>query len=795
MAGFGGGLTDRLRLVVEGHDKGAGKMFDGLARSGKHAGDQVDRNAGLFDKLGAKAGVSGNAIKAGLGGAAVAGLGVLTAGLVSTANSASDLNEQTSASIVTFGKAAREAQAFGKSAAAGIGLSRTAALEATNTFGAFFGNIGLSDEASAKFSTTMVQLAGDIASLRNVAGGAAQVAQDLRSGLSGESEPLRKYGIFIDEAATKNKAFELGLQGANGELSTGAKILARQQLILEQSAKAQGDFSRTSTSLANTQRVLAAESENVSANLGKLSGPIILGAKAGLNDLLGIADALSTKLGGLADKGDKTNKWMEAATGFLTGGLLGAYGRFSAASAESGGAQDRYNIALARYKELVDKGTASSDTLRSAFQQVKNASGELERQQAQTARGMKDESDLAKELRGNLFGLVDAQRAQQASLRSVDEAQRTVGEKRRTLNDLLRQGAVDTKAVTAAEAGLVSASKTVVTAQERVRTTLEALNKQLRSASRSDLDEANLSLREATLGVAEAQDQAEQAQLDLITAQEAGDPEGIDDAQRRITASTIGVERALRAQVAAQQAVNDLNPLSVAGQKRIAEAADAYEQAQLDLTTAHRGVEQATRDLQTAQAGDPEFADKLATARRDLAVAEQGVSDAQFAAVKSAAALRDVSNEYGYALRFVGDEAANVRAQLLGIAAINPTLAGDARFLAGMVPNAPMMGQITGSLGPGGVGRRASGGPVTAGGAYLVGENGPELLTMGSNAMGYVHPNRSMASMGGTTVVQLNINHPLTDRAQAEYVARLVSEHLGRGGQITNGRGGKIVVA
>ena len=50
-----------------------------------------------------------------------------------------------------------------------------------------------------------------------------------------------------------------------------------------------------------------------------------------------------------------------------------------------------------------------------------------------------------------------------------------------------------------------------------------------------------------------------------------------------------------------------------------------------------------------------------------------------------------------------------------------------------------------------GVPGRASGGPVTAGGTYLVGERGPELLTMGASS-GYVTPN------GGGSTVTINVN-------------------------------------
>ena len=50
-------------------------------------------------------------------------------------------------------------------------------------------------------------------------------------------------------------------------------------------------------------------------------------------------------------------------------------------------------------------------------------------------------------------------------------------------------------------------------------------------------------------------------------------------------------------------------------------------------------------------------------------------------------------------------------------------------------------------------GRRAMGGPVAAGGAYLVGENGPEVLQMGG-AGGNVVPNHKLG--GGPVTININ---------------------------------------
>ena len=64
-------------------------------------------------------------------------------------------------------------------------------------------------------------------------------------------------------------------------------------------------------------------------------------------------------------------------------------------------------------------------------------------------------------------------------------------------------------------------------------------------------------------------------------------------------------------------------------------------------------------------------------------------------------------------------------------------------------------------------GARAMGGPVAAGKAYLVGEQGPEIMVMGRNQSGYVVPNHDLAmtgraggsgSMGAGSIINLTVN-------------------------------------
>jgi hypothetical protein len=65
--------------------------------------------------------------------------------------------------------------------------------------------------------------------------------------------------------------------------------------------------------------------------------------------------------------------------------------------------------------------------------------------------------------------------------------------------------------------------------------------------------------------------------------------------------------------------------------------------------------------------------------------------------------------------------------------------------------------KIGGFLGNLFTGKKARGGPVSAGGAYLVGEKGPEILQMGSKG-GNIIPNNKIGGSGTTNLVTVNVD-------------------------------------
>lgn len=205
---------------------------------------------------------------------ATAAIGALATASFEAAQKASDLNEQTSKTNVVFGNAAKAVVDFSKKAATQIGQSQTEALKAAGTFGVLGKAAGLSGASLGKFATDFTVLASDLASFNNTSPEEAVMA--IGAALRGEAEPIRRYGVLLNDATLKNKALELGLiKTTKGALDPQTKSLAAQAVILEQTKDAQGDFARTSDGLANSQRILKARLDDAVTSLGQAFLPIL----------------------------------------------------------------------------------------------------------------------------------------------------------------------------------------------------------------------------------------------------------------------------------------------------------------------------------------------------------------------------------------------------------------------------------------------------------------------------------------------------------------------------------------
>lgn len=476
--------------------------------------------------------------------AATAALGALASGVVVQktlqtvqllANAASDLAEAQSAANTQFGEGAALVDRFSSSAATSLGISKTAALDASTAFGGMFQNIGLAADESARLSTGAVQLAGDLASFRNLR--VDDALTKIQAGLAGEAEPLRRFGVDISDAAVQAKALQLGLIDAHGELNQGQKVLVRYQLILEQLKTAEGDAQRTGDGYANTQRRLQAVMQDFEATVGQTLLPTLSALAANLAVVVAGADRLARVLG--------------------TGGLGNIIKIFAEASGFLNPVLDEMGK---KYSKGADAADIYAETQKAIADSVNEATNGIDAQNEALGRQV-----------DAVFASLDAQLAQLDAHKAQENAQKAVTDAERDYQDALSGSGKYADAARQAAEKLANAQQSLARAQERVKELTWDLSdaqaayteavfhfgpgsKQAIEASRNiekaqfDLKDANDSVKAATDDVTDAQD---------ASAKAANRQQAIADAADKLKDARDKLERSTYAATKSDQAFGD----------------------------------------------------------------------------------------------------------------------------------------------------------------------------------------------------------------------------------------------
>lgn len=195
-----------------------------------------------------------------------------------------------------FGDAATTVQSFASTAAKNLGISELAALKAAKQFGVFATSAGLSGTAAASFSTDLVQAAADLGSFSDVPVEDALAA--IQSGLMGQSEPLRRFGIFLDDTTVKAYAMDKGLGEAYKTMTMNEKTLLRQEVLLSQLGVQAGDFGKYADTYGNAIKTIQATFEDLTSEIGQSMMPAVEQMTLQFRDSVAAMGDASTELGG-----------------------------------------------------------------------------------------------------------------------------------------------------------------------------------------------------------------------------------------------------------------------------------------------------------------------------------------------------------------------------------------------------------------------------------------------------------------------------------------------------------------
>lgn len=284
----GGSVGDDLADEFRTATQAAGKLSDKLSqvnRDVKRTASESTSAAAKISKAWQKtASVFNNDLVAGLSAASLLFFGK------KAVNTFAQVQDASSALSATFGANGDALIKWSKASGDALNLSQQEALSATQTFAGFASSAGLTGTALEEFSTSLTARAADLASYYG--GSTADAITAIGAALRGESEPARRYQIFVDDMALKNEYFALTGEKVTGALTMQQKIMAANTLIMKQSSRAQGDIARTGDSMANQMK----DSEQQMADFQATAGETIA---IGLNPMLKLVNGAARAFGAL----------------------------------------------------------------------------------------------------------------------------------------------------------------------------------------------------------------------------------------------------------------------------------------------------------------------------------------------------------------------------------------------------------------------------------------------------------------------------------------------------------------
>ena len=214
---------------------------------------------------------------------------------------ASSLTEVENVVRQTFGQYESLINNFAKTSIEKFGMSELSVKQFASRFQAMGVAMGFSQGKMTDMSINLTKLTADMASFYDVA--QSDVAEDLQSIFTGQTRPLRAYGLDLTQATLKEWALTQGIEANFKTMTQAEKAMLRYQYVMANTATAQGDFARTADTWHNQITMLK---ENFKA-LGAVVGgglinafkPFIKVLNAVLQKVISFAEMVTNALGSI----------------------------------------------------------------------------------------------------------------------------------------------------------------------------------------------------------------------------------------------------------------------------------------------------------------------------------------------------------------------------------------------------------------------------------------------------------------------------------------------------------------
>ncbi len=199
----------------------------------------------------------------------------ITTTLYNLTKSSGDYEEMMNMYAVAMGNAAEAGVEYANVVQDAVGINAADWMENEAIFMNIVHGYGVASDRAATISQQLTQIGYDLSSIWNE--DVATAMEKLQSGIAGEIEPLRRWGVDLSQTRLEQEALTLGINESVSSMTQAEKAQLRYIAIFNQVSEqgVLGDMAKTINSSANQMRVFAAQIELVGRSIGNVFIPII----------------------------------------------------------------------------------------------------------------------------------------------------------------------------------------------------------------------------------------------------------------------------------------------------------------------------------------------------------------------------------------------------------------------------------------------------------------------------------------------------------------------------------------
>nr|WP_303396688.1 phage tail tape measure protein [Clostridium tyrobutyricum] len=277
--------TQDLEIKLNKARQTLSQMENELSKTNKQIETQSSRWTSLsksFENIGSKMKSIGDGLAGAGSKLSLAVTAPIAAAGAASVRLASDTAESMNKVEVAFGNVSQKVKDWSDTTLKSYGVAKGTALDMSALYGDMATSMGLSQEEAAKMSMSLVGLAGDLSSFKNI--DIKQAEEALNGIFTGETESLKMLGIVMTDTNLQQYAYSKGIQKKTQDMTEAEKVQLRYNYVMDKTKNSHGDFERTSAGTANQMRVFQESLKELGATMGQNILPIITPIIARLNE-------------------------------------------------------------------------------------------------------------------------------------------------------------------------------------------------------------------------------------------------------------------------------------------------------------------------------------------------------------------------------------------------------------------------------------------------------------------------------------------------------------------------------